>query len=114
MVSGAECFGQGGAARRDAAAARPVAAAGARGDAGGSGVALSSVEEPCPRPAVGAVVEQPEDLRSKDGVLRVELVVRSHREADGTRAVLLRVGGWEAVADVARGAGGLVGFEFEE
>ena len=84
LVSGAECFGQGGAARRDAAAARPVAAAGARGDAGGSGVALSSVEEPCPRPAVGAVVEQPEDLRSKDGVLRVELVVRSHREADGT------------------------------
>ena len=47
-------------------------------------MALSNVEEPCPRPAVGAVVEQPEDLRSKDGVLRVELVVRSHREADGT------------------------------
>ena len=63
---------------------RTAGLAGAREDAGGSGVALSSAEEPCPRPAVGAVVEQPEDLRSKDGVLRVELVVRSHREADGT------------------------------
>lgn len=37
----------------------------------------------CPRPQVGTVVGEPADLRSKDGVLRVDLTARDVREADG-------------------------------
>ena len=40
--------------------------------------------DPCVRPAIGSVVPEPVDLRSKHGVLRVELHVRNHREADGS------------------------------
>jgi FtsP/CotA-like multicopper oxidase with cupredoxin domain len=39
--------------------------------------------EICPRPAVGATVPEPEDLRSKDGVLRVELTYRNVVDANG-------------------------------
>jgi FtsP/CotA-like multicopper oxidase with cupredoxin domain len=37
----------------------------------------------CPRPAIGSVVPEPEDLRSKDGVLKVELTV--HNDPNGTK-----------------------------
>jgi FtsP/CotA-like multicopper oxidase with cupredoxin domain len=40
--------------------------------------------EPCPRPASGGTVAEPEDLRSRNGVLRAELAVRNSRQSDGT------------------------------
>jgi FtsP/CotA-like multicopper oxidase with cupredoxin domain len=40
--------------------------------------------DPCPRPAPGSAVPEPKDLRSRDGVLRVDLTVRNVKEADGT------------------------------
>jgi FtsP/CotA-like multicopper oxidase with cupredoxin domain len=40
--------------------------------------------EVCPRPAVGSVVPEPEDLRSKNGVLAVDLTVRNQKERDGS------------------------------
>lgn len=40
--------------------------------------------EVCPRPAQGSVVLEPEDLRSQDGVLKVNLTVRDEAEPDGT------------------------------
>jgi FtsP/CotA-like multicopper oxidase with cupredoxin domain len=40
--------------------------------------------DPCPRPAPGAVIPEPQDLRSSDGVLKVELTVRNVRESDGS------------------------------
>ena len=40
--------------------------------------------DPCARPAPGAAVQEPADLRSRDGVLRVDLSIRNHREPDGT------------------------------
>ena len=41
--------------------------------------------DPCPRPAAGATVPEPEDLRSENGVLKVELTYRSSLEANGSR-----------------------------
>ena len=40
--------------------------------------------EPCPRPDPESRVTQPENLHSVDGILRVELAIRNHREADGS------------------------------
>ena len=40
--------------------------------------------DPCARPAPGSEVPEPVDLRSRDGVLKVDLSVRNHRESDGT------------------------------
>ena len=40
--------------------------------------------EPCPRPAPGSTVAEPEDLRSHDGVLKVDLAIRNSRQSDGT------------------------------
>src|ERR1700678_4565371 len=40
--------------------------------------------EVCPRPAVGTVVPEPEDLRSKNGVLTVNLTVRNQKQEDGS------------------------------
>jgi FtsP/CotA-like multicopper oxidase with cupredoxin domain len=37
----------------------------------------------CPRPMAGGVVDEPEDLRSENGVLKVDLTVRNERQADG-------------------------------
>ena len=45
---------------------------------------LLAAPEFCPRPAPGAVVEEPEDLRSENGVLRVELTVRNEKTKDGS------------------------------
>ncbi len=47
-------------------------------------VALEAPTEICPRPAAGAVVEEPEDLRSENGVLKVELTVRNEKAKDGS------------------------------
>ena len=44
----------------------------------------SAPPEACPRPAPGALVLEPKDLRSKDGVLRVDLTVRNQPERDGS------------------------------
>jgi len=38
----------------------------------------------CPRPAQASAVPEPEDLRSKDGVLTVDLTVRNFKEASGS------------------------------
>jgi FtsP/CotA-like multicopper oxidase with cupredoxin domain len=40
--------------------------------------------EPCPRPAAGARVPEPEDLRSIDGVLRVDLSLQNYRAPEGS------------------------------
>jgi FtsP/CotA-like multicopper oxidase with cupredoxin domain len=40
--------------------------------------------DPCARPPIGSVVPEPGDLRSRDGVLSVDLTVRNHREPDGS------------------------------
>lgn len=40
--------------------------------------------EVCPRPAIGSVVAEPEDLRSSNGVLAVELTVRNEKQKDGS------------------------------
>jgi FtsP/CotA-like multicopper oxidase with cupredoxin domain len=45
--------------------------------------ASASSGDVCPRPSSGSVVGEPADLRSKDGVLRVDLTARDVREADG-------------------------------
>ena len=48
-------------------------------------LAAAAVEtDPCTRPPIGSQVPEPEDLRSRDGVLKLELTVRNHRESDGS------------------------------
>jgi FtsP/CotA-like multicopper oxidase with cupredoxin domain len=41
----------------------------------------------CPRPSPGATVPEPEDLRSRNGVLKVDLTVRNFTAPDGTKRV---------------------------
>lgn len=43
-----------------------------------------SAKDPCPRPAAGSVVEEPEDLRSQNGVLEAELTANDSRQPDGS------------------------------
>jgi len=38
----------------------------------------------CPRPAPGSIVQQPKDLRSHDGVLKLDLTVHDFKEKDGS------------------------------
>src|SRR5271156_520667 len=38
----------------------------------------------CPRPSIGGVVPEPEDLRSRNGVLAVDLTVRNQKQNDGS------------------------------
>jgi FtsP/CotA-like multicopper oxidase with cupredoxin domain len=40
--------------------------------------------EACPRPAQGSLVTEPEDLRSHNGELKVELTARNSRQSDGS------------------------------
>jgi FtsP/CotA-like multicopper oxidase with cupredoxin domain len=40
--------------------------------------------QPCARPAPGSAVIEPQDLRSHDGVLKVELTARNARQSDGS------------------------------
>ena len=46
--------------------------------------ASSSPGDPCERPEPGSLVGEPRDLRSVDGVLKVELSLRNAHEPDGT------------------------------
>jgi FtsP/CotA-like multicopper oxidase with cupredoxin domain len=46
--------------------------------------AAPAEEDPCARPAPGSAVTEPKDLRSEHGVLKLDLQVRNHREADGS------------------------------
>jgi FtsP/CotA-like multicopper oxidase with cupredoxin domain len=41
-------------------------------------------QDVCPRPASGSAVPEPEDLRSQNGVLSVQLTVKDQREKDGS------------------------------
>jgi FtsP/CotA-like multicopper oxidase with cupredoxin domain len=51
----------------------------------------------CPRPPVGSIVPEPQDLRSHDGTLKVELIYRSFRDAQGrTRYCYLDMDGNQA------------------
>src|SRR3984957_10203987 len=45
--------------------------------------ATAGSEEACPRPAPGSDVSQPPELRSRDGVLKLDLQIHSYRSADG-------------------------------
>jgi FtsP/CotA-like multicopper oxidase with cupredoxin domain len=40
--------------------------------------------DPCSRPAPGSAVSEPEDLRSQDGVLKLELAIHNFKEKDGS------------------------------
>jgi FtsP/CotA-like multicopper oxidase with cupredoxin domain len=40
--------------------------------------------ETCPRPSLGSVVTEPVDLRSRNGVLKVELTIHNAKQSDGT------------------------------
>jgi FtsP/CotA-like multicopper oxidase with cupredoxin domain len=46
--------------------------------------AETSPHETCARPAVGSVVEEPPDVRSKDGVLEITLTAMNAAQSDGT------------------------------
>jgi len=41
-------------------------------------------QDPCPRPAPGSAVPEPEDLRSQHGLLKVALTVHNYLEKDGS------------------------------
>jgi FtsP/CotA-like multicopper oxidase with cupredoxin domain len=47
--------------------------------------AQESPQSSCPRPSPGATVPEPEDLRSRNGVLKVDLTVRTFTTPDGTK-----------------------------
>jgi FtsP/CotA-like multicopper oxidase with cupredoxin domain len=49
-----------------------------------SGAADTASKEACVRSSSGSVVPEPEDLRSRNGVLKVELTIRNTAEADGS------------------------------
>ena len=50
----------------------------------GRALAQKAAAEPCPvRPAAGSVVHEPEDLSSRNGVLRVDFTYRNFLDADG-------------------------------
>ena len=50
----------------------------------GRAIARDVVGDWCPRPAPGSVVEQPKDLRSHDGVLKLDLTIHDFKEKDGS------------------------------
>ena len=52
--------------------------------AGMRAVAAEQTAEPCPRPAPGTELQEPRDLRSRDGTLRVDLTVHNHHGKDGS------------------------------
>lgn len=45
--------------------------------------AQQPAKDVCPRPELGSSVPEPVDLRSKNGVLEVELIARNEKESDG-------------------------------
>ncbi len=40
--------------------------------------------QPCPRPPVGSVVADPEELHSRNGILKLELTARNSKQSDGS------------------------------
>jgi FtsP/CotA-like multicopper oxidase with cupredoxin domain len=46
--------------------------------------AQEATSDSCPRPAPGSAVEEPEDLRSQNGVLKVDLTIHNFKEKDGS------------------------------
>jgi FtsP/CotA-like multicopper oxidase with cupredoxin domain len=46
--------------------------------------AQGAANDPCPRPPAGSAVTEPEDLRSRDGVLQVDLTIHAQLEAGGS------------------------------
>ena len=52
--------------------------------ASGSARALAGEPETCPRPAAGSAVREPQDLRSEQGVLKLDLRMRNARQPDGS------------------------------
>jgi FtsP/CotA-like multicopper oxidase with cupredoxin domain len=46
-------------------------------------MAQSVAKDACPRPAVGSLIPEPADLRSENGVLKVELTYKNFRDASG-------------------------------
>ncbi len=46
--------------------------------------AQETTSDPCPRPAQGSEVPEPEDLRSQNGILQVDLTVHNFNEKDGS------------------------------
>jgi FtsP/CotA-like multicopper oxidase with cupredoxin domain len=60
------------------AVAAAICSASARAGAAAPGA------DPCPRPVPGSIVAEPQDVRSHDGVLQVDLAVRNSRQKDGT------------------------------
>jgi FtsP/CotA-like multicopper oxidase with cupredoxin domain len=51
---------------------------------GPCGATPRAASDPCARPPAGSLLSDPAELRSRDGVLSLELSVRNHREADGS------------------------------
>jgi FtsP/CotA-like multicopper oxidase with cupredoxin domain len=51
---------------------------------GASQAAQATPRDFCSRPAPGSVIPEPKDLRSRNGVLRVDLTVHNHQETDGS------------------------------
>ncbi len=47
--------------------------------------AQESKHDPCPRPSEGSLVREPEDLRSQNGVLKVDLTFRDQTEPNGSK-----------------------------
>ena len=45
---------------------------------------VATAAEACPRPAPGQPVPEPEDLRSQNGILKVDLTIRDQKESDGS------------------------------
>lgn len=50
----------------------------------GRAVAGDLLHDWCPRPAPGSVVTEPKDLRSHDGVLKLDLSIHDYKEKDGS------------------------------
>jgi FtsP/CotA-like multicopper oxidase with cupredoxin domain len=46
--------------------------------------AAAAIEEACRRPTPGSVVSQPPELHSRDGILKLDLQLRSYRSPDGS------------------------------
>jgi hypothetical protein len=48
----------------------------------------------CQRPRVGSAIAEPEDLRSRDGVLKVDLTIQNSTEGQRLDPLLLRGRKW--------------------
>src|SRR5580658_5570055 len=47
-------------------------------------VSAESAQDVCPRPTVGSIVEEPQDLRSQNGVLEENLTIHNEANPDGS------------------------------